>query len=97
MGRSSDPSSIEYRHKRELDKNSRTFFKRKGDQTRYVEKAHGHSDMLVWQSAQARDAATLSPLMTTLGIVIVLPVTFLKCLMPAPPISSRSEMRISPE
>ena len=59
--RSKDPLAVEARHKRAITAEPNAFYRRKGPLEEFLEQAHSHADMLVWQSAQLRDDAE-SPL-----------------------------------
>ena len=58
--RQRDTATMEHAHRAALARDPRAFYRLKGDSERYLDAAAAHSDMLVWQSAQARDEATTS-------------------------------------
>ena len=60
--RRDDSESMERRHKATYKRNPQTFFRRKGELGAYLKQASAHADMLVWQRAQHRNDAELSPL-----------------------------------
>jgi hypothetical protein len=51
---------MEHRHRQAMAKSPTTFYRRAGEMEAFVDVAHASSDMLVWQSAQARNVSLSS-------------------------------------
>ena len=60
--RNNDEDSMERRHRVQMESNRKAFVRRKGELGSYLNQATAHADMLVWQRAQHRNDAELSPL-----------------------------------
>ena len=56
------PRTMEHRHRAAMAKDGHSFYRRAGELEGLVNVAHASSDLLVWQSSQARDEATTSTL-----------------------------------